>query len=400
MQDVEVSRVTKSHLFEIINNSFVERLVLMMLPLNLQRTVLSSVSNLKHLTIDSYLNHTTYSTVDLPNLEVMDCVGSECVLNSIGQHKIKSLKISFIKQEILEFLEKCNALKDLTLWGFDARHDREFQDVHLESLIIETSTADSIINLDWNINSCRKFFNSQKGSLKNFSVIKNTIFHSCDEMVVYVLNNMSLINLHVEYSIDDGIVHKLNEELQYLRMDCEYGANEATTSIIACAPNVLVLDILTGINIFDGILPLVNEHMSILKHLILTVDHPEDFNSEPLQFKNLQVLDTVFLSEHIQHFIKLISCCPLLTFIRYNMPQVFIWQNEDFREFLYNIPNVLEILSVGNFGLNEVTLELLMLHENTLRLEKFKFVLSPFDNFLPIIDIRADSKIRFIIEID
>lgn len=398
VQDTDINRPIKSSLLEIVNNSIVERLVLLMLPLSLQRSVLASVSHLKHLTIDSYLNHSShYSIVDLPNLEYVDCVGSECILNSIGQHKINSLKISWLKNDIHDFFSKCDALRELSLWGFDARHDREFKDVKLKSLRIEVSEADTILDLDWNLISCRNFLNSQKGSLKNLYVIRSTAFHSCDELVVYALNNMDLVNLHIEYSVDIGIVHKLNEQLKYLRIDCEHGPNDATTSIIGCAPNVEVLDVSMGRNIFDGILPLINQHMLALKHLIMTIDDPEEFDAEALCFKNLQVLDVVFLTENIQHFIKLISCCPLLTIIRYNMPEVFVWDIENFSQFIHNIPNVIEILSVGNFGLVKEHLDLLILRENSLKLKKFKFLVSPYINISPLLGL-YDSKINFVID--
>lgn len=397
IQEKDVSRGARSQINEILQNSVVEHLTLCLLPLSLQNSMLKMLSNITSLNIDSLFFHPSYQVlIDLPHLKEVTCIKSEFFLTCIRKHQIESLKLTVITDKLFDFFAQCNRLKHLSVWGFLMRYDQGFGNFKLESLKLEPVVWDIIGELEWNLASCHNFLESQKHSLKELTINRCELFHACDEIVLFSLNEMSLQKMYVDYSINGGEIHKVNEQLTELRMD--FVDNYVTENIIACCPNVQWLDMSIGNNIFTKILPAVAKHMPRLKHLIMSIDNPENLNAvEKLEFKNLDILDLVFLSEDIQHFITLLGWCPTISALRFNMPSSFIWQRQDFLKLLGNIPNVTEILSFGNFGFSPEVLDLFMQHLSALKLKKFKAVVLDPESFSHLIPKDLYSKLDFIL---
>lgn len=392
----EISRDTKSKVMEIIKNSSVENLSLCWLPLSLQNAILSSLTNITFLYVDSLYVHPKYhSVIDFPNLKEVDCIRSDFILNSIGRHSIEKLRISYISPETVDFLKTCNALKDLSIWGFNAYFDYAFNNFQLKVLRLEASLYDvAYHHITWDIKSGGKFLESQRNSIRELHIPYCDVLFTCDELVIYALNNMNLKVLIAYYPIGIGKVNKLNEQMKELKIDFE--DTPITENIIACCPNVEKIDLTFASQIFEKILPMVSKHMVNLKQMKLAINFPQDFGEIKARFDQLECLDvSLFNARDTDTLLKLIKCCPNLKFLKINMPSIFAWTSRQLNEFFVLIPNVIEIQSLGNFGLFDETMQLIIKSENTLKLKYLKiFVMYP-ERYEKLLYNYRHSKISF-----
>jgi hypothetical protein len=400
----QVSRATKSKLLEITDNSFIEDLSLIFLPLSLQNSILSSLSHITTLYVDSLYVHPSYhATIDFPNLKEVDCVRSDFILNNIGRHRIEKLKISYIQPEIYVFLERCNGLKELSMWGFRARYDRQFNNFQLEALKLAADPFDdaSYQGVNWNLQSCLKFLESQRRSLKKLHIAYTRSEDwdepdwSCEEIVIYALNKMDLRVLRAYYPVETGTVVKLNEQMKDLKIN--FDITEVTENIIACCPNVEKIELWNNTADYQKILPFISTHMPYLKHLKINFILPhgkiEKFNAH---FPNLEILDVALWDERdIRDLITLLKCCPNVKYLKIDTPVNFQWHFLDLIDFLELIPNVEEILTFGDFGLVDVTMQLITECRNALKLKYLKFMVERPANFSRLIEKYSHSKINF-----
>lgn len=394
--ETEVTRATKSKLLDIINNSYVEQLSLVWLPLSLQTCILSLLPNITKLYMDSFYIHPIYHvTIDFPNLKEVDCVRSEYILNIIGRHSIEKLSISYIKSKLYNFFERCNTLKELSMWGFSLRDDREFTNFQLEILNLDAMTDEAINIVTWDLASCRQFMKSQEQSLKELHIAYCDYIFTCEDLVVYALNKMNLKVLHAYYPIENGIVDKLNEQMRDLKVDFEN--NAVTESIIANCPMVERIDLSFGTHVFRTFLPLISKHMTNLKYLKVSINYPEEIDKIDAKFNHLESLDVIlFHQSEIRYFFELLKCCPNVKYLKIYMPFIFDWDLLQLADFLTLIPNVVEILSVGNFGITDATMQIITNTENALKLKYLKFLVGHPEHFLGLTEKYRHSKINFI----
>lgn len=372
-----VGRVLNSEKFnwlDIIEKSKIENLSLVWLPYALQNTILSSLSNITTLYVDSrIIPERNQIVVDFPNLKNVDVTGSQFFLKCIGRNRIENLKISFLSIDESEFFERANYLKDLTVYGFSKSHDREYNNFQLETLRIVAFDGELfwLHEADWHLESARKFLNSQRRSLKQLYFAYGTFFAKCEEIVVYALNNMDLRKLHAYYSIENGIIQKLNENMKSLKI--ELRQSPITENLIASCPMVEKIDLLFAPLIFTYILPLLSKHMQFLKHLKLFIYNPEPIDEIDAKFKNVETLTATLSSENdIGHFIKVIKCCPNVRKLEISLPTEFQWDLRDLPTFLAFIPKVEKIYCTEHFGLTEDVAQVIADFSFVLKLQHLK----------------------------